>query len=64
MRRLVQHQWQHFQALRADDNVDDLPVGICEQRLSLLLRHATCNCNNRIASRLLLQNAELAETRI
>jgi hypothetical protein len=61
VRRALEHDRQHLQTLRAQDDVDDLPVRIREERLPLLLRNASGNRDERIASGFLLQHAELPE---
>ena len=46
----TQHR-QHLQPLRADDDVDDVAVGLLEQRLAFLLRHAAGDRDDRLCAR-------------
>ena len=60
---LDQHR-QHLQPLRAEHDVDHVAVGLLEQRVAFLLRHAAGDGDERPAPGLLAEHAQLAEPRI
>ena len=63
-RRLLDQHRQHLQPLRAEDDVDHAAVGLLEQRLPFLLRDATGDRDDGPVPGLLLEDAQLAETRV
>ena len=60
----LEQRREHLQALGAHYDVDDFPVGLREERLSFLLRDASGHGDNRISTGLLLQDSQLAKTRV
>ena len=59
---LLDQQWQHPDAARSDDHVDE--TGALQERGTLLLRHAPRDRHDRFVAGLPAQRTELAEPRI
>jgi hypothetical protein len=54
-------QRQHLHALGAEHHVDDVTVGLAEERRALLLRDAAGHGDGTAAAGFLLEDAELAQ---
>ena len=62
--RPLEQDRQRFQPLGPDDDVDEVTVGVLEQRLPFLLRNASGDRDERLATRLLAKDPKLTESRV